>query len=178
MRDTIRRILREQWFQEMGKKAAKGATDTVMRSIEKKDSYIEGVDDSEIIASTIIGEAGGEGNKGMIAIKNVLDNRAKKKGTSAAGEALRPKQFSMWNSATSGVSTRDDFDPKKIQSIIDQNKTHSKWSMALKIARGSYTDITKGANMYYAHKKINPPYWTKDWEETAIIGNHTFGKSG
>lgn len=179
MRDTIKRILREQWFEELGKKAAKGAVSRApIKSIKTKPSYIKGVDDNEIIAATIIGEAGGEGNDGMIAIKNVLDNRAKKKGTTAAGEALRPKQFSMWNKATSGVSTKDDFDSEKIQSVIDQYKGHSKWGMALRIARGNYDDLTKGANMYYAHKKIKPPYWTKDWEQTAVIGNHTFGKSG
>ena len=36
-------------------------------------------------------------------------------------------------------------------------------------------DTTKGANMYYAHNKIKPPYWTKDWTKTVVIGNHTFG---
>ena len=107
--------------------------------------------------------------------KNVLDNRADKKGTSAAGEALRPKQFSMWNKATSGVSTRDDFEVEKLQSVIDQYKGHSKWGISLRIARENYDDLTKGANMYYAHKKIKPPYWTKDWEKTEVIGNHTFG---
>ena len=62
-----------------------------------KESYVTGVSDTDIIAATIIGEAGGESYEGMQAVKNVLQNRAVKKGTIIAREALRPKQFSMWN---------------------------------------------------------------------------------
>jgi len=142
--------------------------------VENK-AYLPNVSSDEIIAATIVGEAGGESKNGMIAIKNVLDNRAKKKGSSAAGEAIRPKQFSMWNSATKGVSVRSDFDPTKLQSVIDSYKTHKKWNEALQIAKASHSDLTKGANMYYAHNKIKPPYWTKGWKQTTVIGNHTFG---
>lgn len=138
-------------------------------------SYIPEVSDIEIVAATIIGEAGGEPKNGMIAIKNVLDNRAKKKGTSAAGEAIRPKQFSMWNSATKGVSTKSDFKTASLQSVIDSYKTHKNWNTALSIAKTKHSDLTKGANMYYAHNKIKPPYWTKGWTKTVVIGNHTFG---
>lgn len=141
-------------------------------------SYIKGVSNHDIIAATIIGEAGGESKEGMIAVKNVLSNRAKSRGSSIAGEALRPKQFSMWNSATRGVSTKDDFNASSIQSIIDASKKHKNWTSALRIARGNQNDLTKGADMYYAHNKIKPPYWTKDWTQTTVIGNHTFGKLG
>ncbi len=139
-------------------------------------SYISNVDDAEVVAATLIGEAGGELGSGMKAIKNVLDNRASKKGTSPAGEALRPKQFSMWNSATSGVSRKSDFNKDKINSIIKKYKSHDKWDNALSIAKKEISDITKGATLYYAHNKIKPPYWTKKWTKTVVIGNHTFGK--
>ena len=138
--------------------------------------------DVNIVAATIIGEAGGEGIKGMTAVKNVLQNRASKRGTSIAGEALRPKQFSMWNKATAGVNKSIDFtDPSrisKIQSIIDMYKTHSKWNVALTLAKTKIKDITGGATLYYAsggRHKITPPYWAKNWKDSVIIGNHTFG---
>lgn len=138
-------------------------------------SYISSIKDEDIVAATIIGEAGGEEYSGLLAIKNVLDNRAKNKNTSAAGEAIRPKQFSMWNSATKGVSTKADYDDIKIKSIIDECRDHEKWNDAVDIANKQIKDTTKGATDYYAHNKIKPPYWTKDWTKTVIIGNHTFG---
>jgi spore germination cell wall hydrolase CwlJ-like protein len=145
-------------------------------SLNESSSYLSGVSDIEVIAATLIGEAGGEGDKGMQAIKNVLDNRASKKGTTSAGEALRPKQFSMWNRASANVSVRSDFDSELINSIIKGYKSHEKWSKAVDLASGILSDITKDATLYYAHNKIKPPYWTKNWKQTAIIGNHTFGK--
>ena len=144
-------------------------------TLNESSSYIPEINDDQIIAATLIGEAGGEPNKGMIAIKNVLDNRSSKKGTSAAGEALRPKQFSMWNAATKDVSSKSDYDPNVINSIIDRYTSHEKWNDALSIARKALNDVTKGATFYYAHNKIKPPYWTKGWKQTVVIGNHTFG---
>lgn len=61
MKHIIRKILKEQL------------------RLKSKETYISGVNDSEIIAATLIGEAGGEGNEGMIAVKNVLENRSSKK---------------------------------------------------------------------------------------------------
>ena len=146
------------------------------------ESYISGILDTDIVAATIIGEAGGESYEGMQAIKNVLQNRATNKGTTLAGEALRPKQFSMWNKATAGVNVADDFNkqgrPKKIQAIINMYKKHSKWSTAVALSKKKIKDITGGATMYYASggsQKISPPYWAKNWKDSVIIGNHTFG---
>jgi N-acetylmuramoyl-L-alanine amidase len=142
------------------------------------ESYINGISDSVILAATIIGEAGGEGTDGMHAVKNVLVNRAKQKSSSAAGEALRPKQFSMWNVATSGVNTRSDYKKQDILDVIDKYTGHSKWDEAMRIANTSIKDITNGANMYYASggaNAISPPSWTRTWTQTVVIGNHTFG---
>ncbi len=142
------------------------------------ESYLNGVNDDEIVAATIIGEAGGEDEKGMKAIFSVLSNRSKKKGTSMAGEALRPKQFSMWDSVTKNVSTRDDFNTKNILNLIKGKKTHSKWNEALTIAKTGSKDLTNGATHYYAFKgpnKISPPPFSQEWTETVEIGNHKFG---
>jgi hypothetical protein len=146
------------------------------------ESYITGVSDIDVIAATIIGEAGGEGYEGMQAVKNVLQNRADNKGTIPARESLRPKQFSMWNDATKGVSVPGDFNkeerPDKIQTIIDMYKKHSKWDTAVTLSKNKIKDITGGATKYYASggtQKIDPPYWAKDWKDPITIGNHTFG---
>lgn len=142
------------------------------------ESYLNGISDNEIVAATIIGEAGGEDESGMKAIFNVLTNRSKKKGTSAAGEALRPRQFSMWDEATMNVSTKDDFNKKKIIAVIKEKKTHPKWNEALSIVKSGSKDLTKGATHYYAFKgpnKISPPSFSQGWTETTEIGNHKFG---
>jgi len=144
--------------------------------------YVLGIADIDIVAATIIGEAGGEGTDGMKAVKNVLQNRSSKRNSSLAGEALRPKQFSMWNKATAGINVAADFNQKdrisKIQSIIDMYKKHTKWNLALTLAKTKIKDITSGATKYYAsggRHKIDPPYWAKNWKDSVIIGNHTFG---
>jgi len=146
------------------------------------ESYVSGISDIEVIAATIIGEAGGEGMNGMKAVKNVLQNRSVQRGTSIAGEALRPKQFSMWNKATKGVNIASDFNTKdrisKIQSIIDMYKKHSKWNIAVSLSKTKIKDITAGATKYYASggpQQIDPPYWAKNWKNPIVIGNHTFG---
>lgn len=139
-------------------------------------SYISGISDTDVVAATIVGEAGGESITGMQAIKNVLDNRAAARKTSTAGEALRPRQFSMWDSVTSNVSTKSDYNPELINDTINMYKEHEYWDDAVKIAKKKLPDLTKGAIYYYAHNKIKPPYWTKDWTKTVVIGNHTFGK--
>ncbi len=146
------------------------------------ESYISDISDIDVVAATIIGEAGGEDTDGMKAVKNVLQNRSSKRGTSLAGEALRPKQFSMWNKATSGVNVTADFNQKdrilKIQSIIDMYKKHPKWNIGTTLAKTKIKDITGGATKYYAsggRHAIDPPYWAKNWKDPIIIGNHTFG---
>jgi hypothetical protein len=142
------------------------------------ESYLTGLNDDEIVAATIIGEAGGEDEEGMKAVYHVLNNRSNKKGTSLAGEALRPKQFSMWDSATSGVSSRKDFNVNKISKIIKEKKSHPNWNTAMDVVKNPGKDVTKGATHYYAHSgpnKISPPSFASNWKETTEIGNHKFG---
>jgi hypothetical protein len=164
----------------------------ILKEQEEKSegSYIKGISDADIIAATIVGEARGEGKDGMTAIKNVIDNRAYKRNSSAAGESIRPKQFSMWNTATSGVSVKKDFDTSKLKSIIEKYKKYGAWEYAHQIAGLSTTDTTDGSTLYYSllkykdldnprdgdEEKKDPPYWTKTWEPTIVIGNHKFGK--
>jgi hypothetical protein len=144
------------------------------------ESYLPPVTDQEILAATLVGEAGGEVDKtkGMTAVLNVLKNRATQKGTTKAGEALRPFRFSMWNSATKNVSNKSDYRISDIKTIVNKWKLHVSWSSALALIKSNPKDITGGANCYYAYKGPNavpPPDFTKGWKETANIGNHKFG---
>jgi N-acetylmuramoyl-L-alanine amidase len=157
------------------------------------ESYVAGISDIDIVATTIVGEACGEGYKGMQAVKNVLQNRAKKKGRTVARISLMPSAFSMWNKATAGVSVPDDFNkngrPEIIQSIIDfwKNREPTCWDTAVTLAKSDVKDITGGATHYWASGGAqalkdkdgnpDPPYWAEDWKDPIVIGNHTFGIS-
>jgi Cell Wall Hydrolase len=142
------------------------------------ESYLPAVTDHEILAATLVGEAGAEDEKGMTAVLNVLKNRAKKKGTTKAGEALRPYRFSMWNDATKNVSDKKDYRVPTIRNIINKFKPHDKWTKAITLIKSDPKDITGGANCYYAYKgpnAIGAPDFTRGWKKTVDIGNHRFG---
>lgn len=61
-------------------------------------------DDLDILAWTMLGEAGGEGKQGMADVGHVVLNRVNsgKYGASIQDVALAPKQFSTWNSGSGG----------------------------------------------------------------------------
>lgn len=128
----------------------------------------------QIIATTLVAEAGGEGKTGMQAVANVLQNRSKRRGSTPATEALKRKQFSMWNSHT--VSG------KSIAYVMDiyNVKESPLWSHAVYLAKNiaGLRDVTGGATHYYNPKKVKPA-WGKGaptWKSTTTLGNHTFGR--
>jgi hypothetical protein len=142
-------------------------------------SYLKNISDSDIIASTLVGEAGGEKKEGMTAVYSVLKNREKKKGTSKAGEALRPGQFDIWKKAWPGVKVKADYDLNKINSIIaiykNRKEWEKSWEIAKEIIKEDPEDITGGASHYYAQNKMSLPSVFKGFQLTKVIGGHTFG---
>jgi spore germination cell wall hydrolase CwlJ-like protein len=130
------------------------------------------------LVCTLLGEAGGESNpiKGMTAVANVLQNRAKNNhynfGGSAVEQALYPSQFSMWNKYNKGS--------EKLQNVYDKYKKHGQMKNAIDIVKsiGNLKDITGGAKFYYAN--YVSPNWSKETNDsifvkTATIGKHIFG---
>ncbi len=146
----------------------------------------------DIIAATLIGEAGGEKDPGMRAIANVLRNR---KTSSKFPNTYKDvilndgSAFEMWIG-------------KSAKTLVPEKKKHSRWNQAYKLATNIDTldDVTSGATHYYAHsgaQQINAPYWANNdklkqraikqmesgagvtaysWEPITTIGNHKFGK--
>lgn len=142
------------------------------------------IDSILILATTLVLEAGGEGETGMLAVAHVIANRAKSNhmgwGTRPTQQALRPYQFSMWNSFNAGTD--------KLITIINKAKRGwpTQWVYAEKLAKQIYTntlpagnDITKGAVYYYnpATAEADSLKFTKhpDYVKTATIGKHVFG---
>jgi hypothetical protein len=136
----------------------------------------------DIIAATLVDEAGGEKNagEGMHAVLNVIMNRAKGNIRNAAMECLKPKQFSGWNK----VNKKDVNDIKK---FIDSKKNHSKYKEAIKLVQqaksGTLKDITKGSNHFlnvHLTKQQRSggklPSWYDPKKVVTVFGKHRFLK--
>lgn len=120
----------------------------------------------EIVAATLIHEAGGERASGMQAVLNVILNRAKGDPRQLTDVCLAPFAFSPWNG-------------KNAVDVIDSAKKHPCWNQALMMVdqgvKGNLPDITGGANHFYDHKRSNPS-WAGKMVRTKVIGGHTFLK--
>lgn len=131
-----------------------------------------------IIATTLVGEAGGEGGIGMRAVANVLKNRAKATGKSIAQIALERKQFSMWNSHTVHGNDIDSVHKRYVEDAYPNN--NEVWKKAVNIAKYIHTieDNTDGATSYYNPSKVTPKWGegSEGWTSTKQIGKHLFGK--
>ena len=136
----------------------------------------------DVIAATIVDEAGGEKNayEGMQAVLNVIMNRVNGDVRKAAMQCLKPYQFSGWNK----INKKDNED---IKQFIDSKKSHSKFKTALDLVNqaksGSLKDITKGANHFLnvqltkqQRKGGNLPSWYNKDKVVADIGRHQFLK--
>jgi len=137
---------------------------------------------SDIVAAALIGEAGGEGYKGMQAVMNVIMNRVKGGDPfrGAVDVVLKPKQFSFFDNYNDGSV--------KMQDIITKAMAHPRWAEAKELAivgmQGKLEDLTGGATHYHVTKgpsKVKP-YWSspkfggknKEALATNTIGSHTF----
>lgn len=126
---------------------------------------MEDIDPRNLIAATLVLEAGGEKEAGMRAVASVIYNRAKIKNKTFTNIILEKKQFSCWN-------TRD---VKTTIEIAQQNRV---WATAKQIAEemvcGTFSPI--GDWTHYYNPKLCSPVWGDHLINVAYIGNHKFGK--
>jgi hypothetical protein len=122
--------------------------------------------DSDIVAAALVGEAGAEGYDGMLAVMNVIANRANYHSAKFKSVVLARKQFSMFNSG-------------EVDKIVARSKKHPLWFQAKmivdQVSKGKLPDTVGGAKHYYAQKKVTPS-WSGAYPVTRVIGNHTFLK--
>ena len=131
----------------------------------------QNITNAYIVATTLWGEARGEGTKGMQAVMNVIMNRGKQDFQKARSIVLQPKQFSMWNKVS---------DPEKLAfAVANKYRDDKTWKECVRIVdlamKGKLPDVTGGATFYFNPKKANPS-WAKKMIRTASIGNHDFYK--
>lgn len=134
------------------------------------------LDDVQILARTIYGEARGEyhhmegGLASLIAVSNVVMNRYKTQkwfGKTIQEICHRPAQFSCWNKG----------DPNRnilLQAKIDDPIFRICMEVSTKALGDQWPDLTKGSDHYHAaNLKIFPP-WTQGCKPRIRLANHLF----
>lgn len=127
------------------------------------------LEDIDVTARTVYGEARGESMAGMVAVAWVIRNRAEKGGwwgDTLAGVCKHPFQFSCWNP--------DDANCKIIQDLPVSFTAYrdAVWAVMQAILEPKEKDPTLGADHYHAPSVA--PKWAKGVTPTVIIGNHSF----
>lgn len=131
------------------------------------------INDIDVLARTIWGEARGESISGQEAVASVILNRvafAKRKGrywwgNDIAGVCQAPQQFSCWNKN----------DPN-YQKLIKVGAENINFCMCQRIAEravsGTLEDKTCGATHYHTRNCL--PAWARGKKPCAEIGAHLF----
>ncbi|MFN6941952.1 MAG: cell wall hydrolase [Parvibaculum sp.] len=142
------------------------------------DEFAAKATELDVFARTLLGEAGGEGRRGIEAVAAVVINRvnSRRHPNSVRVICLQPSQFSMWN-----PKYRESGNTRRALSETDSNST---FKMCLEIASdalaGRLKDPTGGATLYYAPAGMNPPgsaptTWNFSvLRKSAEIGGHIF----
>ncbi|MGL5736207.1 MAG: cell wall hydrolase, partial [Beijerinckiaceae bacterium] len=127
--------------------------------------------DREILAKTIMAEAGGEGYGGMLAAGAVMDNRRKGGGYGDGWEGvlMKPGQFSAWNSVTGYAGGEGGLN------MSSMTPSEEAYAAADAILTGNYEDPTGGATHYYNPNVADPKWGAKAGGQWTPIGNHVFG---
>jgi len=123
------------------------------------------------VAACIILEAGGTQEEEIMAIANVIFNRAKKRGITPYEVVMQPKQFSS-------IETFRGLHLFQRQ-IIEKTSVHTKWELAYHLTDLGYknklTDLTKGADHF--HDTSVNPYWTASMAMTGYSKSFRFYRS-
>lgn len=129
--------------------------------------------DRQIIASVLVLEAACQGEEGMRAVLNVINNRAKGDPEGAVVQVARRKAFSCLNGITS--QAKPDYGPAISRAMKDRT-----WESALSLVDAYCAgqlgpDNTDGSTHYC----IDPPQsWREQMAFTKRIGAHTFFREG
>jgi len=131
------------------------------------------LDPVEVAARTAWGEARGEGIIGMQAVLNTIANRASSPGwwgRDISSVCLENDQFSCWNI--------DDPNREKLINVDTSDKVFAvALSLAAKLVSGDLSDVTGGADSYYA-RGSQKPLWAKDKFFRCSVGRHEFYRMG
>jgi N-acetylmuramoyl-L-alanine amidase len=123
--------------------------------------------DIDVTARTLYGETRGQPLEGIVAVANVVMNRARRGayGATPAEVCLRPWQFSCWNARDPNRAIIERVQPGTF--VFDVCRL-----VASLVIRGLLHDPTGGATHY--HTKGVAPDWSRGKTPSAVIGDHLF----
>lgn len=120
----------------------------------------KGYTDLDVVAATLIAEAGGEKDpRAMKAVYEVIVKRAKDRKLSEVKVCLQPKQFSCWNDVN-------------VEKTVKRLSAHRRFAEAKRIVQSPVTSYTFGADHY--HTTAVKPKWAAKLRKTVQIQNHIF----
>lgn len=128
----------------------------------------------QIMARTVYGEARNQPWQGLVAVAEVIRNRAAKPswwGTDISTVCGKPYQFSCWNLN----------DPNRLV-ILDATFDELRQAIAACLfVLSTKSNITNGATSYHTLEtpkgtKVWPPDWAKEMTKVAVVGSHVFYK--
>ena len=128
------------------------------------------INEVEVLAKTIWGEARGEDLAGMIAVGWTVKNRTLRRPwpDTYLKVCLQPWQFSVWNKTDANY-------PRLILGPADSNEFQIAMFVALGVTLGLIPDPTHGSDHYH-HKRLDP-FWAEEMAKTIEIGDHVFYNS-
>lgn len=127
----------------------------------------------DLLAKTLMAEAGGEGLEGMVAAGSVINNRLQsgRYGNSLDDVIMAPGQFSAWNSVTGYAGGEGGLDMGRM------TPSEEAYRAADMLLSGNYEDPTGGATHYYNPSVANPKWGAGAGGDWRRIGNHIFGNA-
>jgi hypothetical protein len=132
--------------------------------------------DRELLARTLMAEAGNGSINDMLPVGNVIMNRARQGGT-LQDVILAPAQFSPWNTTKmpdgSMLYAAGKGQGRDMGGIKPSN---SAYEVADLLLSGEAADVTEGATHFF-NPSISKPSWAKGMAGTKI-GSHLFGSAG
>lgn len=134
---------------------------------------MNGYTDREILARTLMAEAGNQGPVGMLAAGSVIMNRMRSGGYGQGlqGVILKPGQFSPWNSVTGYAGGEQGQDMAAIR------PTKMAYDITDQLLSGQYEDPTGGATHFYNPDLSNPKWGARSGGQWTRIGEHLFGQA-
>ena len=138
------------------------------------------LEDLDVMARTLWGEARGEGLAGMRAVAHVIMNRVTdaRWPNSIAAVCKQPYQFSCWNVAD-GTAAGAQSQANELRKVTFRDLFIAMvYPMAVQVAAEfNSVDPTGRANHYLRTDLLwsgQAPTWANPQHITAVIGNHTF----
>jgi spore germination cell wall hydrolase CwlJ-like protein len=118
-----------------------------------------GATQAEVVAATLVLEAGTEGRRGMEAVREVIVNRALARQTHQFAVVSEPRQFSCWNG-------------RRLVAGVAEARSSPAWPAAWAIIHGPRTNHVGDATHYYA-PRLASPAWAAG-RPARTIGRHAF----